>query len=157
MTEHKTIDSIGHFKITLISCIAIANDISVDSPCLPTRPRRLVDIALCSIFAAHTSLFLKVEKVLTVKKSAQVKEHDETAQSKDFKNTLADIWSEVLEVKHVDDHSNFFSLGGDSLKATVVISKLKMKYNVNLPMKIIFEKPILKDLSEEVGNIYNNN
>lgn len=98
----------------------------------------------------------KAEKALTVKKSAQVKEHDETAQSKDFKNTLADIWSEVLEVKHVDDHSNFFSLGGDSLKATVVISKLKMKYNVNLPMKIIFEKPILKDLSEEVGNIYNN-
>ena len=104
----------------------------------------------------RSALRKKAEKALTVKKSAQVKEHDETAQSKDFKNTLADIWSEVLEVKHVDDHSNFFSLGGDSLKATVVISKLKMKYNVNLPMKIIFEKPILKDLSEEVGNIYNN-
>ena len=54
----------------------------------------------------------KAEKALTVKKSAQVKEHDETAQSKDFKNTLADIWSEVSEAApELSPDTRFYILG----------------------------------------------
>jgi amino acid adenylation domain-containing protein/thioester reductase-like protein len=38
---------------------------------------------------------------------------------------VAGIWRQVLDVDHVEPHDNFFSLGGDSLKAAQLLAKLR--------------------------------
>lgn len=68
---------------------------------------------------------------------------------------LADIWMEVLHLPKagLDDH--FFELGGHSLLAAQVIARLKTRLGVSLPLRVVFEKPVLGELAAEVALLTN--
>ncbi|PEM67651.1 non-ribosomal peptide synthetase [Bacillus pseudomycoides] len=57
---------------------------------------------------------------------------------------MALIWSEVLGYEHIGREDNFFHLGGHSLIATQVISRIRKKFNIEIPLRGIFEYPVLK-------------
>jgi amino acid adenylation domain-containing protein len=56
---------------------------------------------------------------------------------------LCGIWQEVLRVKRVGVHDNFFDLGGHSLLATQIISRARTTFDVALSLRSIFENPVL--------------
>jgi acyl carrier protein len=64
-----------------------------------------------------------------------------------LEQALTDIWSEVLQIEQVGIHDNFFALGGHSLKATVVTSRLREIFNIELTVQTIFEMPTVAELS----------
>jgi len=66
---------------------------------------------------------------------------------------IAGIWSEILAIEKIGIKHNFFLLGGHSLLATQVISRIKTELKVNLPLRFIFEKPTVSDLTSEVEKI----
>ena len=45
---------------------------------------------------------------------------------------------------------NFFDLGGHSLLATQVVSRLRQKFQVEIPMRIIFDQPSVSGLASAV-------
>ena len=57
---------------------------------------------------------------------------------------LADVWKEVLKVDRVGVEDNFFELGGHSLLATVLLNRIARSFNVQIPLREIFEKPTLE-------------
>ncbi|TCP59321.1 amino acid adenylation domain-containing protein [Tumebacillus sp. BK434] len=57
---------------------------------------------------------------------------------------LAAIWQEVLGVERVGAHDHFFALGGHSLLATQVTSRIAAQWEVDLPLKKLFEAPTLE-------------
>ena len=61
---------------------------------------------------------------------------------------LVQIWCEVLGKERIGVDDNFFELGGHSLKATVVISRIHKKFNVELPLNELFKKPTISEISE---------
>ena len=65
---------------------------------------------------------------------------------------IAEIWAEVLRRKpeqiSVDD--NFFDLGGHSLLATQVISRLRERFSVEIPMRAMFDQPLVSGLAKAV-------
>ena len=63
---------------------------------------------------------------------------------------LAGIWSEVLGVDQVGARDNFFHLGGHSLLATQVASRLREVFRVELPLRTLFQRPVLEDLAREL-------
>jgi acyl carrier protein len=63
---------------------------------------------------------------------------------------LAGIWAQVLEVKQVSIHDNFFDLGGHSLLATQLISRLRDTFCVEFPLRGLFESPTVASLSERL-------
>jgi acyl carrier protein len=63
---------------------------------------------------------------------------------------IAEIWAEVLRRPWVGIHDNFFALGGHSLMATQVLSWLHQIYDVDLPMRTIFERPTVAALAERI-------
>ena len=65
---------------------------------------------------------------------------------------LIDLWSKVLAVENIGISHNFFDLGGHSLKATALISKIHKELNVELPLKVIFKSPTIKGISEYIQN-----
>jgi non-ribosomal peptide synthetase component F/acyl carrier protein len=72
----------------------------------------------------------------------------------DLEKSLCKVWEEVLGVKRVGITDNFFNMGGHSLLATSLLSKIRSKHNVEVPLKAIFNCPILKDLADDIENKY---
>ena len=66
--------------------------------------------------------------------------------------TLAKIWSEVLKKEGVGINDNFFDLGGHSLKAAAVISRIQKKLNVTVPVPEFFKMPTIMALSQYITN-----
>jgi amino acid adenylation domain-containing protein len=64
---------------------------------------------------------------------------------------LVDIWREILHREDVGIHENFFHLGGHSLMATQVISRIGNTLGVELPLRSIFEAPTIARLAETVS------
>ena len=65
---------------------------------------------------------------------------------------IAQIWNQVLGTEEIGIHSNFFELGGNSLLATQVISKIRTEFDIELPLKTLFEKPDLESFSKIIEN-----
>ncbi len=63
---------------------------------------------------------------------------------------LARLWSDVLGVAQIGIHDDFFELGGHSLLATQLISRLRDAFQVDLPLRNIFESPTIATLAEQV-------
>jgi non-ribosomal peptide synthetase component E (peptide arylation enzyme) len=63
---------------------------------------------------------------------------------------FASIWSEVLKVEKVGIYDNFFELGGHSLLATQVLARVRSVYNVEVPLRRLFESPTVARLAVAV-------
>ncbi|MFD2784200.1 non-ribosomal peptide synthetase [Hymenobacter rubripertinctus] len=63
------------------------------------------------------------------------------------------IWEEVLERDNIGIQDNFFDLGGHSLKATRVISRIHEVYGVKIDLKNLFIDPTIEHLSNYVETV----
>ncbi len=63
---------------------------------------------------------------------------------------LAGLWAEVLGVERVGAADHFFDLGGHSLLATQVTARLREALGVEIPLRDLFEAPVLSDLAARV-------
>jgi amino acid adenylation domain-containing protein len=61
---------------------------------------------------------------------------------------LAGIWSEVLRLKQIGIHDNFFHLGGHSLATTQILSRVRDVFQVELPFDSFFESPTIANLAK---------
>jgi acyl carrier protein len=66
----------------------------------------------------------------------------------ELEKKIAEIWSEVLGIQRIGLNDNFFDIGGHSLFATQVISRLRNAFAANLPLRLIFERPTISRLAE---------
>jgi amino acid adenylation domain-containing protein/non-ribosomal peptide synthase protein (TIGR01720 family) len=64
---------------------------------------------------------------------------------------IANTIAEVLGVEQVGIHDNFFEIGGHSLLATQVISRLRQIFQVELPLRCLFESPTVAELDESIS------
>ena len=65
-------------------------------------------------------------------------------------DVLASIWREVLNVKQVGVHDNFFEVGGHSLLAMQVVVRLSKVLKVDLPLKRFFKTPTISALAADL-------
>jgi amino acid adenylation domain-containing protein len=61
---------------------------------------------------------------------------------------LAAIWSEVLGVERVGIHDSFFDLGGHSLVAARAVSKFRQAFDVDIPLRALFELHTIADIAQ---------
>ncbi len=67
--------------------------------------------------------------------------------------TLAAIWCRVLGIERVSRDDNFFLLGGQSLLATRVLSQIRDAFEIELPLRRLFEAPTVAGLAVEIDTV----
>jgi len=65
----------------------------------------------------------------------------------ELERTIAEVWQDLLKVEQVGLADNFFELGGHSLLATQVVSQLRQRLQVELPLRSLFESPTVAELA----------
>ena len=70
-----------------------------------------------------------------------------------IEETLAEIWTEVLDCERVSQDSNFFALGGDSLRGMQVLVRLQEVWRVGLSLEDLFENPTLSELANCIATL----
>jgi non-ribosomal peptide synthetase component F len=68
---------------------------------------------------------------------------------------LAEIWADVLGVEQVGIQDNFFDLGGHSLSATRLVSRVRGTFQIDLPLQSIFEAQTLAELAQMIEQLNN--
>jgi amino acid adenylation domain-containing protein len=67
---------------------------------------------------------------------------------------VAGIWKQVLGIEQVGVGDNFFELGGHSLMTTQVISRLRQVFQVELPIRSLFDSPTVEGLVNAIAKIW---
>jgi acyl carrier protein len=66
-------------------------------------------------------------------------------------HTLAKLWSDLLKLQRVGVQDDFFALGGHSLIATRLVSQIRKKFDVEIPLRAIFENPTIEGLALQIA------
>jgi acyl carrier protein len=84
-------------------------------------------------------------------------QHDTAAAAQSFvapatatEQALAALWQHVLNADRVGLHDNFFDLGGHSLLATRVVSRVRDIFNIELPLRTLFETPTVHLVAQHI-------
>src|SRR5690606_32269885 len=65
---------------------------------------------------------------------------------------IAQVWQSVLERNNIGRHDDFFALGGKSLDAMQVVSRLRREMGLAIDLVDLFEAPRLSDLAQRLLN-----
>ena len=66
---------------------------------------------------------------------------------------LAGLWADVLDIVEMGIDDNFFDLGGNSILAMQVAARIERDFNIDLPLRRVFEFPTVRLLSRELSRV----
>lgn len=75
------------------------------------------------------------------------KERKYTAPRNELEEMISIIWKEALKLNEVGVMDNFFDLGGNSLRAIVISTKMHENLEVHVPISEIFNNPTVEELA----------
>ncbi len=78
-------------------------------------------------------------------------QHDYAPPRDETERKLCAIWEELLHAENIAINESFFDLGGHSLIATRLLSRIRETFQVEVTMRDFFDNPTVAGLSEVVG------
>jgi amino acid adenylation domain-containing protein len=66
---------------------------------------------------------------------------------------MAEVWADILDLPQIGAEDNFFELGGHSLLATKMMSRVRDAFQVEVPLRTLFEAPTLATFALAVAQI----
>ena len=86
-------------------------------------------------------------------RSGQADLRNYVAPRSPIEDVTASIWADVLHLEHIGVEDDFFELGGHSLTATQVVSRVRQAFQVELPLRSLFESPRVAALAEVIERL----
>jgi acyl-coenzyme A synthetase/AMP-(fatty) acid ligase/acyl carrier protein len=116
--------------------------------------QRLPDYMLPSALVALERLPLtpngKLDRKMLPAPEGRQEEAPYLAPRTPMEEMLVRVWAEALRVERIGVHDNFFDLGGHSLIATSMISRVRSEIGIEMPLQSVFEAPTLEAFAERI-------
>lgn len=75
----------------------------------------------------------------------------------DIEKEIYEEWKKLLGIEKIGVEDNFFELGGDSLIGTQLVSRIRNKFNSELPLTAVFENATIRGIANLIKNDSKNN
>ncbi len=69
------------------------------------------------------------------------------APQTELEKEILTVWQKLLGIEKIGIYDNFFDLGGNSLSGTQLVSELREKFQVELPLQSLFEDPTISGVA----------
>jgi amino acid adenylation domain-containing protein len=66
---------------------------------------------------------------------------------------IAKIWRQILHCDFVGVHDNFLDCGGHSMLAVDLLSRMNERFDVKLPLRVVFEEPTIAGMARRVDEM----
>ncbi|WP_122710497.1 non-ribosomal peptide synthetase, partial [Pseudomonas viridiflava] len=137
-----------------LAAYVVTNDQAPDADVLRDRLRAFLKETLPDHMVPHHVVWLarmpltangKLDRKALPKPQSGQAARVYVAPATEQEQQLAAIWAEVLKVERVGLTDDFFELGGHSLLATQLVSRIHSGLGIDIPLRLIFEKPQLNE------------
>lgn len=121
--------------------------------------RTLPDYMIPSLFVGLSSLPLTPNRKLDRSRlpepdlAAQLEEGYEPPDNA-IELTVAEIWARALKVERIGRNHSFFQIGGHSLLAAIVVSEVKARLGVELPLRVLIENDTIRGFANEITRVH---
>ena len=75
------------------------------------------------------------------------------APSSELETELVELWQDVLHLEKIGVHDNFFNIGGHSLPAIRITTRISALYDVDVPLDLFFAQPTIEKLAETIEDL----
>ncbi|NOK31919.1 amino acid adenylation domain-containing protein [Corallococcus exercitus] len=145
-------DSPGEARLVAY-VVADSQDVSSLRDNLKQRlPEYMVPSAFVFLEALPLTPNGKVDRKALPAPEASASSSDYVAPRTPTEELLASLWAEVLRLPRVGAQDQFFELGGHSLLATQLVARVRAAFGVELPLRSVFEAPLLTDLARRIDD-----
>jgi amino acid adenylation domain-containing protein len=131
---------------------AVLNTAEVKNFVAAKLPEYMVPAALITIDALPVTRSGKIDRrALPPLENTQCEnDQNPSPPQSELEESIAQIWRELLSRTSIGRDQHFFALGGDSLSAAQAVSRIRRKWQVEIPLRVIFEAPTIALLAERV-------
>ncbi len=160
LASHETVDfavSIGHKNkggsTSLVSYVVAVPGSSIDVPALTDHvaqrlPAYMVPSSIMVLAAIPLTVNGKLDRRALPAPVFEVREF--RAPTTPIEQIVAQVFADVLELSRVGVEDDFFELGGNSLIATQVASRIGIALDTRVPVRMLFEAPTVAALAARV-------
>jgi acyl-coenzyme A synthetase/AMP-(fatty) acid ligase/acyl carrier protein len=115
-------------------------------------PDYMVPAAFVQVEALPLTANGKLDRraLATLEQRSLVDESSFVAPRNEMEERLAAMWSDVLRLQRVGIYDNFFEAGGHSLLATQLVMRIRQTFDIELPLRSIFEEPTVAGMAVKV-------
>ncbi len=109
-------------------------------PSLPLTPNGKVDVRA-------------LPSAIDFEDSESLSSAAETAPKTPVEEKLISIWSTVLNAPKIGIDDRFFDLGGHSLQAVQIMTRIRREFGVDLPLSALFQSPSVAEMSARLMKV----
>ncbi|WP_033338807.1 non-ribosomal peptide synthetase [Catenuloplanes japonicus] len=117
-----------------------------------TLPAQLVPAALVPIARMPRLPGGKTDRRALARLDSPISQPAADSDGSERERLLAQTFAEVLGLPAVGLDQDFFDLGGHSLAATRLVSRIRTVFGAEVPLRAVFESPTVRDLVSRLGN-----
>ncbi|WP_186241136.1 non-ribosomal peptide synthetase [Mycobacterium simulans] len=147
VVESGSLDGLTNFPLAVIKSLQLQSKLH------DYLAERLPRYAIPSFIRLHSALPLtkngKFDRRALAKLRIPLGDGGMPPQS-EVEEQLCDLFSEVLGIPGVGIDGDFFKLGGDSLSAMRLVSRIRAVLNVQIPLQDIFDMPTVAQLADRL-------
>jgi len=67
--------------------------------------------------------------------------------------SIAEVWQDILNIKNISSTDDFFEIGGNSIKAIRIMSKIQKKLGRKTFLNLIFQQPTIKKMAAVITDM----